>query len=242
MSIEKNDVDISKVFNWGKTFEIRDSEGKHELTFYMRLVGDADLNRARIYALRKSAEMRRKLKDKDADEYNAFIVDKDELEKERLIALVNSLTVRELTRQAFREVKVHFPKEPKSDAPLESFEKWQKEVDEFDNKRAEKIREYVEKELKKQIKKLEKFSDDDLYQLYLNEITNQICEETMMQSFREMCVFLGSYKDGAFKERLWLDFNEFDNLESELKKQLLGAYMEMELSTEELKKLQEATQ
>ena len=66
MEIEKNDVDISKLFNWGKAFEIVGEDGVVDVV-YMRVLGDADINKARVFALRESAKLRRALRNPDSD-------------------------------------------------------------------------------------------------------------------------------------------------------------------------------
>jgi hypothetical protein len=64
----------------------------------------------------------------------------------------------------------------------------------------------------------------------------------MLNKFKEMSVYLGTYKDSEFKERLFKDFEEFENLPNEIKTQFLDNYSVLEISGEDLKKLREATQ
>jgi hypothetical protein len=242
MTIEKNDVDISKLFNWGKIFVLTNDVGDVKSTVYMRLAGDADINRARVYALRKSAELRKKLREESSDEKLAFIQDKELLNKERLVAILSGLSLRTITHQAMKETKLPFPKEPKSDATLEQFEKYQKEVDDYPEKKDKELRKFIEKELTKYKKTLERKSEDELYSSYVTEITNELCEQEMITSFREMCTFYGCYSDENFSERLFTNFEKFTNLNTDIKQQFLNAYQSLEMGTEELKKLQVATQ
>ena len=85
MIAEKSDVDISKLFHYGKKFDIQDRNGKKVLTVFIRIVGDADLNRARVYAIRRSAELRERLRSKESDESLAFIPPIESVEKNSLI-------------------------------------------------------------------------------------------------------------------------------------------------------------
>lgn len=243
MSIaERNDVDISQLFNWGKVFLLTGESGETETSVWIRLAGDADINRARVYALRRSAELRKKLREENTDERYAFIQDRELFDKERLVAVLSGLSIRSITHQAVKETKIPFPKEPKSDAPLEEIEKFQSEIDSYPERKDKELRKIVEKELSKYAKKLEKLSEDELYIAYITEMTNELCEQEMINSFREMCTFFGCYKDSKYKERLFSDFEEFTNLNTHTKQQFLSAYQSLELGTEELKKLQEATQ
>ncbi len=240
--VEKNDVDISALFNWGKIFALTSETGELETHVYIRLAGDADINRARVYALRRSAELRKKLREENTDERFAFIQDRELMDKERLIAVLSGLSLRTITHQAIKEIRLPFPKEPKSDAALEEFEKFQKEVDSYPEKKDKELRKVIEKELVKYGKKLEKLSEDELYTAYIVEITNELCEQEMINAFREMCTFFGCYKDGRFKDKLFSSFEEFTNLNTHTKQEFLSAYQSLELGTEDLKKLQEATQ
>ena len=137
--VEKNDVDIAKLFYWSKESAIADSHGNILAKIWIRLVGDADLNIARVFALRKSAELRAKLKDPESDEHKAFIQDVSIVEKSNLIDTVVGLSLRGISRNAYKEINVPIPKEPDSDAPLEKQEKFQKEVDEYPKKREDAV-------------------------------------------------------------------------------------------------------
>ncbi len=239
---DRNDVDISKLFDWGKVFVLTNDKGEVEATVYIRLAGDADINRARVFALRKSAELRRKLRDITTDERYAFIQDKDLMSKERLLMILSGLSIRNITHKCLKEVRTPFPKEPKSDASLEEFEKFQKEVDSYPEKKDKELRKLIEKEITKYKNQLDKQDFDTLYDTYVSELTNEMCEQEMINSFREICTFFGTYKDKGFKERLFEDFDSFANLATDIKQQFLNAYQSLELGTEDLKKLQVATQ
>jgi len=241
-SIDKNDVDISKLFRWGNQFKILDSMNNELLDVYIRLVGDAELNRARVYALRKSAELRKKLKDTESDEYFAYIPDKDLIEKDILIENILLYMTRELTLESFNEIKPPLPVEPASDASLEKQEEYQREIDEFPKKREALIRENVVKVLDRRREDLKNRDMDSLYNDFIKLLINQVCEDEMLNKFKEMSVYLGTYKDSEFKERLFKDFEVFENLPNEIKTQFLDNYSVLEISGEDLKKLREVTQ
>src|SRR5574339_958829 len=100
--VEKQDVDISKIFQWGRVFEVIDpTKDDESLAFvYMKLLGDADLGRARVYALRKRAELRRKLKDENSDERIAWVRSIDEVTNEDLINLIIIFSGRDIANDA----------------------------------------------------------------------------------------------------------------------------------------------
>lgn len=239
-SIDKSDVSIEKLFNWGKKYEL-EYRGK-KFNTYVRLVGDAELNRARVFALRRSTEMRRKLRDENSDERMAFIPSFDVTSKEEIINGLLVVRTREYTMEAFREIKFNLPKEPDSDDTLEAREKYQKTVDDYPEERDKKIREYVNDRLEKDRKKLEKSTKETLYNDLISGLINQICETEMVNSFREMCTFYGTYKDENYSKRLFDTFEQFSNLPSDIKTQFINFYFELDMDIEDLKKLPEVVQ
>jgi len=84
MDIEKNDVDLSKLFTWSKEVPIYDTKGELMTRVFIRTIGDADINKARVFALRESSKLRKALRNKGTDEYEAFIGGLDLQNKETL--------------------------------------------------------------------------------------------------------------------------------------------------------------
>lgn len=241
-TIEKNDISISKLFQWRGKLKVYNRFNKEVLTAYVRLVGDAEANRARVFALRKSAELRKKLRDLNSDERLAYIPDVSVLDKDTLIEVMVLFRTKELTLDAIKEVNLPVPKEPDSDASLEEQEEYQRLVDEYPSKREEVIKEQVNKKLDKERQILSEKTIEELYKSYEIQLINQLCEDEMLRRYREMCVYFGSYKDKNYSERLFNSFDEFDNLPSEIKEQFMDFYLALDLSGEDLKKLPEAMQ
>jgi hypothetical protein len=237
ISPEKNDVDISILFRWGKKVDVA-SRGGELFSCYVRLVGDAELNRARVFALRKSAELRRLLKNMDSEERMALIADPEASDKEKLIELICYLNTRDITMKAINNnrLDIPFPKELKSNATLEEQEKYQAEIDNWPQKREDKIREYIQGEIDKLKGRLQESSQENIYKMYEETAIAELCEVEMTNKFRQFCVYLGTYKDEDYKEKLFFDFDTFDNLPTEIKQQLLNAYVELEIPMDELKK------
>jgi hypothetical protein len=235
LSPELNDLDISKLFHWGDSFVIQDKTHKDLLIAFIRLVGDAELNRARVFALRKSAELRRKLKDLTTDERLAFIPERDSFTKDSLLDSIVVYKIGDITRDAMKEVKIKMPKEPASDASLEDQEKYQAAIDEFPKKREEEVKKYVEKKMESEKKKLESKSEDELYKEYETVLIKQYCDNEMIMKFREICAYFGSYKDDKYKERIFSNFEEFENLPKDIKDQFIENYMSLEINTDDLK-------
>jgi hypothetical protein len=234
LSPEKNDVDISKLFAWGKKFSLNTNSAP--LDIYVRLVGDMDLNRARVYALRYSSELRSKLRKEDSDERMAYIMDRDSVTKPQLVNTILLIKIREFGRIATDEVKIKPPKELHSGASLEDQEKFQKEVDDYGNKYKKKIEEKISSLSNSERERLNSLDDKDLYNEYLALVTDDLCENEMYARFREACAYYGSYKDENYKERLFSSLMDFSNLPTNTKSDVIGFYESLEIGTEELKK------
>jgi hypothetical protein len=232
--IDKNDVNISALFRWGTEFEIDTPKGKKP--FWMRIVGDADLNRARVYGLRNSAELRRQLKDENSDERLALVPDFDVTDREKAVEIILLYKVTELTEIARKKLDLKYPKEPKSDAELEEHEEYQKEVDGWAVYVEKAITKSYNKEVGLEKKRLNKLSEDELLKVYYSTLINKLCENEMMRGFQDMCVYFASYKDAEYKNRLFANLEEFLDLPTEVKEQFYVFYTTLNLSTEELKK------
>lgn len=232
---EKNDVDITKLFSWNKKIIIKYGEEK-EIPAYIRLVGDADMNRAKVAALRKSAELRKALRTEGSDESLAFIPPANEIEKNNLIEVIILYSMREFTQQTMRELDLPLPKEPGSDAPTEKMETYQKEVDEYPKKREKALRNGIETRVNLFRTELSSKDDDHLFKLYERALINELCEQELLKRFKEYCIFFGTFSDKKFSERMFSDFENFDNLPIEIKEQFLAEYSKLEMESEELKK------
>jgi hypothetical protein len=241
MNPERNDVEVKSLFTWGREFNIVDNNNDVESTLFMRLVGDSDWNRARVFALRKSAEKRHALMDLNSDDRIAFIEEKGVIGKERLVPACVLFSSKELAKEAIREVTIKQPKEPKTTASLKEQEKYQKEVDDYPAKLDKALRDYVTKKIEEKTEEYKLYSEDKLYEMYVNYLIDEICEMEMLNSFKSMCTYLGTYKDSKFKEKYFESYNDFDNLDTNIKQQFISAYESLDITPEELKKLQVAT-
>jgi hypothetical protein len=234
--IDKNDVNIDNLFGWKGEFILRDLN-KEIGTVYMRLIGDADINRARVYALRESAKLRRLLHDKNSDEYLALVSPAEFFTQEQLLDTIIGLYIRNFAQDASSEIILDLPPEPGSDASLEDQEEYQKEVDAYPNKRTDVIRKFVEDRLKEKKDKLDNKTQEELFNNeYLPMALDTLCETRMMEAFRDMCVFLGTFKDKEYKNKFFTNFDEFSNIKTTIKNQLKEYYMSLELGIDELKK------
>ena len=235
-SAEKNDVSLDKLWKYGNKITILDRKGT-TATLFMRLVGDAELNRARVFALRKSAELRNKLRDVTSDEYIAYVPEAGSIERGVLQNTALTLCIQGFTREALRDLPpIPLPAEVKADATLEEQEEHQKEVDAYPQRRSDSIRDFVARRVDEETKALDKLTDQELANHYKKLIINDLCEQEMLKRYQEMCIYFGTYKDKNYSERLFTSFELFDNIPSDVKDQLSDAYTNLDISAEELKK------
>jgi hypothetical protein len=242
MQIEKQDVNLEKLFNWGKSVDVNDKYGNFVAKIYLRLVGDAELNRARVGAIRASRELRLKLKDHSTDEYMAYVPDFSELEVSDLRNIILSMKVREFMQEVTKELDIPLPVEPNSEASLEKQEEYQKEVDEYTGKRQAIVSEQTLKKAEVYGRNLEKESREYLEKEAERLIVISKCEEEMVKVFSDLCVVYGAYRDEEFKIRYFNTIEDFTKLPTEIKQQFLDAYGTLDLNVEELKKSLEVTQ
>lgn len=241
VEIEKNDVDIQKLFTWGRVFEVVNSEDEVQALVYMRLLGDADVNKARVYALRKSAELRRKLMDTNSDERITFITPVESFEIDELVNRIILLSMREITNECYKNVKVKKPVAPKSSASLAKMEKYQEEVDNYPKLFKDAVEKQMKVEMDRLRKSLESQTKEYLYKKFTNTLIDELCEQEAINAYRNMEIFLGCYKDDDYKEHFFSSFDEYDNLDTQIKLDFRAAYERLDVKMDELKKLREAT-
>jgi len=239
--IERNDVDINKLFVWKRKVEIITNTSTEPVIVYMRLVGDAEINRARVFAIRKSSELRKKLRDTESDEYYAFIDNISFFDKDQLVAYITLENTKELYLDIYKEIELPTPKELKSDATLEQQEIYQKEVDEYPQKVKEVITAKLNKEVDKMREKLEKSSLEELHKMYTKKVIDSACEVEMYSAFKGMCIYFGTFTDEELTTRFFNSFDELDNLPPNIKTQFIKYYDNLEIGMEDLKKLQGLT-
>jgi len=239
-NVEFNDVDIAPLFAWSKEFSVRMETGLKPV--FMRILGDADLNRARVAALRMSAELRRKLRDMDSDERLAYIKDKEDITPDQMMAVILVFSMRDISQKAREKMTLKAPKQPRSDAKTSAHEKYQAEVDSYPQRFQAELRLLIEKEVLMMKTSMETEAPEVLYKKYVDIMTDELCEQRQMNEFKSQCAYYGSYSDKELTERLFSSYEDFCNLPSDLKEQFVNEYSNLEILGDDLKKLQRVTQ
>jgi hypothetical protein len=242
-SAEKNDVDITKLFRYKTEVEVKDELTGDSGKFYLRIIGDADLNRARVFGLRKAAQLRKELKDPESETREAFITEfADIVSGDLLVESILIMKTGEMQREIVNMTDVPEPRAPKSDAPQEAHENFQMEVDDYEAKYRKEYAKNARKVEKRERKSLEGIGEDELYILYEGTVIDRMCTEEMTTKYYEMCVFMGAYSDPDYQRKAFSSFEEFENAAPHLKDLLMEQYRYLELGMSELKKSPEATE
>jgi len=234
--IEKNDVDIKKLFEWSDVVTIFSKRGDPIQDFYIKVVGEADWNRARVWALRDSAELRKKLKIKDSDERVAFIQEREDATKEVLVEYILMLSMRDYTNEAVDNISLPYPVAPKSTATLEEQEIYQAKIDKYAEIREEKIRKEILKVVDRERQKFLEMKIKELHTYYETITVNELCRNELNEKFLAYCTYLGTYKTDKLEERAFSSFEELANIPSHVKTQLMNKYAELDMTSDTLKK------
>jgi len=235
LSPEVNDVDIRALFEYRKPVTLYGVGDKNQ-TIHMRVIGDAELQRARIKALRNSRQLRKQLKDEETDQYMAYVPDISSADKSKILEMTLLSELRSISKDVAGELEIPFPEEPDSDGTLEDQEEYQKEVDDYPAQREAAVKREIIKRTAEKKKELKKQTREELMEQYLQSLINELCEIKMTKTFYDYVVFFSVYSDEDYKKPLFKSFEEFDNLPTEIKDFLLTEYRGLELGLDDLKK------
>lgn len=234
--IEKNDVEIKKLFNWSDTVTVYDRSGNPVKDFSIKIVGEADWNRARVWALRDSSELRKKLKNKESDERKAFVQEREDVDKEVLVEYVLMLSMRDYTNEAVDTVSIPYPVPPKSTASLEQQEIYQAKIDKYAEVREEKLKEEIRKIVERERTKFNEMDIKKLHDYYETVTINELCRSELNEKFLAYCAYLGTYKTEEFNDLAFSSYDEFANVPTDVKIQIMNKYAELDMNADTLKK------
>jgi len=226
---------LSKLFRWHRKVDI--TEGDNVLaTVYMRLVGDADFQEAKSVALRRSKELRIKLRNPDSEEHKSNFLDIDSLTKDELIMGISFGELPDYRDEALLQVPERSLPELPDTPTLEQQEDYEAKEEEIRNERTKFISDFIEKKAEERREELDKIEDiDKLREMYSHAVINMKCTEEFTKVFREYQVYKGTFNDAKFTQLAFDSYEEFEECAPQLKNHLLRAYVNLELTGEELK-------
>lgn len=233
--IEKNDVDITSLFDFTKEVELRTTSGE-PIKVYMKLPNDAQINRARVYAMRESSNLRKNLKDSSWEEREGFIPSVSDRTDEEIVEHIIGMSIQKIGVEISEDLTIPIPKEPDGGASLEEQEQYQQAIDEYPILVNEKFVKTLEKRIESLRTFLQKKNTKELLDLYEEEVIKGLCEEHFYKTYMLQNAFYASFKDPEFSEPLFAKFESLKNGPISLKGQLMEAYNQLEISPDELKK------
>jgi len=233
---------LDTLFKWQTELEIVDNKGEvvligeKPLIVHQRVVGDAELIKARKQALKASGSLRRELRNKTSDSYIAMIPDHEALDDETLgsmILLSEALNIR--TQATAIAEKPKEPKEPDADATLEQQEEYEAAVEAHIKAIEVAIQEKSKELADKRLEELKEVPREKLVKIFMSTVVDSLCRSEMLRVFNSWCAYLGTYKSKRIKARAFSSYAAFDNASPELKSQILDSYIGLELGGEDLK-------
>ena len=240
MSNERPEL-IENLFRWNRETPIVDTKGAQIGKVYQRLCGDADIQKARITALRYSRELRIKLKNKDSDEYLAYVDGYNDLNKEQLTDLILFNEIMTIREKVEKDFNFPFPKEPDEEGTTEDWEQYQELQDTYESRRLDKLNEKLTKEIQYRREELSANSMEFLQEAVILTKISGLCENELKVRFMEMVTYLGTFRDKKMKKRAFSSFTDFLDAPDILKNQLMEGYNSLEISSINLKEFQEIT-
>lgn len=235
-------MDLENLFRWKGELTIKDRNGepvivrKRPLVLFQRIIGDADLVKARKEALKASRTLRRTLRDETSDNAIAMLPDYKTMDKE---ALKNMTTVAEaliLRRQAANLVPAAKEiKPPGSNATLEQQEEYEAALEKSSEDYTKAINEKLQELMELRLKELSEMNRDHLAKTFLGATIDSLCQAEMLNVFNNWCTYLGTYSDKAMTKRAFKSYQTFDNSATELKDQVIRGYLMLEMGGEDLK-------
>lgn len=229
--------DIKRLFLYEHEWEIKKGSevvGK----VYQRILTDANIERARREALRESASLRKKLRNKDSDEYAIQIFPLLELDREEIVAGIVSAETPVLQDRASRQARreIPFPVKPEEE-DLEEQEKYQEEMDKYGRNVVEQSIKILAELIANRTDELSKEEDDEqLRKQLITALVNAFCMDKMLKTYQLWAAHLGTYRDKKCSKRLFDTYDEFRDTSTELQQQLVDGYFVLEIDRTTLKK------
>lgn len=227
---------IEELFRWRGKVEIKDNEGDVVETLYQRVVGDADIQRARLEALKASKLMRKDLRNTNSDAAIINLPLEDDYTKEELMTLIIFSKYYDFRRNAEFNIEEKKVKEPKSEATLEEQEEYITKVEEAKKDYEDKVNERIKEQSEKLEAELKEKTQKELFDMYMKEHIDIVCRQEMIQVFDEYATYYGTYEDEKLKKRRFDNIEIFRDLSPRVKNQLQQNYKNLELNLTDVKK------
>lgn len=234
-SIEQNDVDISRLFSYTSEAVLETPDGQ-KITFYLKVLGDADNNISKTKALRASKKFRDQLNDLEWEDRELYIPVMRGKNKSDILEIVLGLEMSAITMMAMNEIQVAYPQELSGDATLEDQEKYQEEVDSYSSRFEDALTKEVDKQIKQKRIAINKITKDDIILKYETALINQTVQRIYENAYFDQALHFATYTDKEFSVLAFKTAEDFENAPTYLKEALIHEYGKIEIGGSELKK------
>lgn len=221
-----------------------ETDGKTKVALkkvWIRILGDEDLKDAYQAARIASAEKRKNLRNPEHKEYKDEIAQLSEVPKENLIMVIAAARDTEFISEAsIVVVRDDMPTieqvSTRPDAPsLEDQERLDTLIKEIDEGYQKRIEEFVETKRTELAAELSELPDEQLIEMAKRDLANIQAMESFVTALNEQKGYLGTYEDEACTQKSCDSIEEFTNLHSQIKQQILDEYSNLELNDDEVK-------
>jgi len=231
-------MNISKLFKWIKEFTLLGTNGEpildendKEITVYIRVIGDNDLDEAKKYALRES----RKLRNKYRENPEEVLPDMNSLSLSELASLVVLNEASFLYKQAERDTVIPFPTVPTS-MHVEDEERYLEKLDTYFEDLIVAIDEKAQKLFNDKKAYYEAMPMDKLMIRANNTYIDKIVELEIVKFYNDAILYYAIYEDKDCTVKVFKDIDDVSNSAKFLKEMLYTEYSKLVLSDLELKK------
>jgi hypothetical protein len=233
---------LSDLFRFKKEVSIKNPKtGKVKTKVWVRLMGDEDLKEAYKAARVVSAIKRTALQDDESADSREGVTQLTELSqadlKELILAEAENRFITEapviVDRENLPEIEevAALP-----DAPtLEEQEVLDKKVVDQDKVFLDSLNDYVETKKRELAVELDAFSEEELFSRAKKTLQNVQPLQAFAEELNNQKGFRATFTDKDCKVRGFSDVDDFRNSNSSLKQQIIEAYDELDLSSEDLK-------
>ena len=230
-------VDLDRLFKWSHKVVLTGPDGS-EAVVWQRILGDAELQAARQFGLRRAGELRRALKDESSPAFFSQIPDSDFMLDEELIDSILAFEGVDIRKSVAETLYFPPPNKPGIDASQEEEEEYINAYDTWREEFNQKVEEETQKRIEARREALASHTREELEILFRRRMVDVLCQSKHIDAFTDYATYLATYKDEKLRKKAFKNFDEFDNLATELKDQLRHAYLKLQsgLDMEYLKK------
>jgi len=202
---------------------------------WMKLPGDANINRARVKGLHAGIAFREALEDEKSVESKAYIPDASKKTKSELLDVTLALMIPEFNLKAMREISIPYPSEP-TDPSIESMSEYQKEVDAYSAKFSAELVDLVTAMTEVEKKRLNKATKAQVLDVYRESIISELHANRFDSVYKGWCIHFAAFRDEACTKRIFETYEDYDNAPVIMKTQFIEFLNDLDISSADLKK------